>query len=149
MYCFLRGFEEKINLDKNTKIRFLVKFKNAFSQKYHNPILGKIVIEMATCILIWFDCLIDFIKYILFSQSSESWRSMHWNEMHCERALGTIHSKMKWLSSLTHPHVVPNPMLWFIFETHIKIILKNPERMSVLPGNKITMYYGLEQHEVE
>ncbi len=69
--------------------------------------------------------------------------------MHCERALGTIHSKMKLLSSLTHPHVVPNPMLWFIFETHIKIILKNPERMSVLPGNKITMYYGFEQHEVE
>ncbi len=58
MYCFLRGFEEKIHFDKNTKIRFLVKFKNAFSQKYHNPILGKIVIEMATCILIYFD-LID------------------------------------------------------------------------------------------
>ncbi len=49
------------------------------------------------------------------------------------RLIGIVHPKMKILSLITHPHVVPNPLRpLFIFRTQIKIFLMKSESFLTL-----------------
>lgn len=98
---------------------------------------------MAKCILIW---LIDFIKYILFSQSSESWRSMHWTTLKLNALWkGLRHHSLK--NELTV--IINSPSrcsksfaLVYLWNTHQDHLNESWE-VSVLPGNKKLSIMGL------
>ncbi len=69
------------------------------------------------------------ITYFIIQLTYNSWS----NILGSKEVKGLVHPKMKILSLITHPHVVPKPLdTPFIFGTQIKIFLMESERFLIL-----------------